>query len=152
MVKIGCRNNVSIRNRLSVVVDHGLCDGNDHFVDEEDGRSDERDGRPHEDRGPDAGNDLFCSEEDHFGCGSDLRRRKDHSMGDANHHRGGEQDAFDRQEDALCPTDGAVRETASAPLQPMLQSDQKRTIFCRGMSGVLNSHKSPLPLKSIVLY
>jgi hypothetical protein len=94
IVKIGRRNNLSIRNRLSVIVDHGLCDGNDHFVDEEDGqsdeedgRSDERDGRPHENRGPDDGNGLFCSEEDHLGCGSDLRRRKDHGMGDANHHR-----------------------------------------------------------------
>jgi len=37
MVKIACQNNFSILNRLSVVVDHGLCDANDHFVDEEDG-------------------------------------------------------------------------------------------------------------------
>jgi hypothetical protein len=44
MVKIGRRNNVSKRNSLSVVVDHDLRDGNDHFVDEEDGRSDEGDG------------------------------------------------------------------------------------------------------------
>ena len=122
--------------------------GNNHFVDEEDGRSDERDGRPHEDRGPDDGNDLFCSEEDHFGCGSDLRCRKDHGMGDANHHGGGEQDALGRQEDALCPTDRAVRETASAPWQPMLQSDQKRTIFCRGMSGVPTFH-NPISLVTI---
>ena len=118
MVKIGRRNNVSIRNRLSVVADHRLCDGddhfhlrNDHFVDEEDGRSDERDGRSHQDGGPD-GDDHFCSEEDRVGCESDLFRRKGHGIRDANHHPGGKKDALGRQEDALYPTDRAVGDQA----------------------------------------
>jgi hypothetical protein len=109
MIKIGCRNKVYIINRLTVVVDHGLCDANDHFVDEEDCRSDEEDGRSHEGRGFDDGDDHFCGEEDRVGRGSDLRRRKDPGIRDTNHHLGSEQDALGLQEGALCPADHAVR-------------------------------------------
>ena len=54
-------------------------------------------------------------EEDRVGCGSIHRRRKDHGIRDPNHHRGDEQDVLGLPEDALCPADRSVRETASAP-------------------------------------
>jgi hypothetical protein len=121
MVKIGCRNKFSIRNCLSVVVDPGLCeandhfiDGNDHLIDEEDRRRDERDGRSHKDGDPDDGDDHFCSEDDHVGCGSDHCHRKDHDIqtpimiAEANMITSVVKMLF-------IPPTGAVGETAGAP-------------------------------------